>query len=68
MKAWQMGRSDPLLTYVGHKLVVTAIDVNEGEIEIQLKCWLEEERKSFLAKTSDSDAQNLPSVSIYVAG
>lgn len=29
IKAWQMGRSDPLLTYEGHRLVVMAIDLNE---------------------------------------
>lgn len=29
IKAWQLNRHDPLLTFEGHKLVVTAIDVNE---------------------------------------
>lgn len=29
IKAWQMGRSDPLLSYEGHRLVVMAIDLNE---------------------------------------
>ena len=29
-----MGRSDPLLTYEGHRLVVMAIDLNEGKMHL----------------------------------
>ena len=29
-----MGRSDPLLTYEGHQLVVMAIDLNEGKMHL----------------------------------
>ena len=38
--AWQMDRRDPVLTYQGHRLVVTAIDLNEGEMECQYVIFL----------------------------
>ena len=43
IKAWHADRSDPSLTYEGHRLVVTAIDLNEGKIENQLKTTLWQE-------------------------
>lgn len=35
IKAWQAHKNDPLLTFEGHRLVVTAIDLNDGKTEIQ---------------------------------
>ena len=36
IKAWQAHKekNDPLMTFEGHRLVVTAIDLNDGETSI----------------------------------
>ena len=34
IKAWHQGKNDPLLTFEGHRLVVTAIDLNDGKTSI----------------------------------
>ena len=34
IKAWHQEKNDPLLTFEGHRLVVTAIDLNDGKTSI----------------------------------
>jgi len=36
IKAWHQEKNDPLLTFEGHRLVVTAIDLNDGKTSITL--------------------------------
>ena len=36
IKAWHREKNDPLLTFEGHRLVVTAIDLNDGKTSITL--------------------------------
>ena len=38
IKAWHQEKNDPLLTFEGHRLVVTAIDLNDGKTSILCVC------------------------------
>lgn len=52
IKAWQAHKekNDPLMTFEGHRLVVTAIDLNDGETSISylLECVFMQDMRTAL--------------------